>query len=103
MNRAGARTAGAPFRLAVLLAVIAGYVDSYAFITYRAYVSFMSGNTTATGAALGHGAFAPALHSGIPIVSFVVGGFAGTLLATSDMRRGSRWAFVIVATLLSAG
>jgi hypothetical protein len=31
---------------AAVLAVIAGYIDSYAFLNYRVYGSFMSRNTT---------------------------------------------------------
>ncbi|HEY0551302.1 MAG TPA: DUF1275 family protein, partial [Verrucomicrobiae bacterium] len=36
-------------RLAIQLALIAGYVDAYGFLAYGTYVSFMSGNTTQTG------------------------------------------------------
>ena len=32
--------------VAALLAMIAGYVDAYCFISYRTYMSFMSGNTS---------------------------------------------------------
>src|SRR5262245_12473525 len=41
--------------LAAVLALLAGYVDAYVFISYKSYASFMSGNTTQTGLQLGQG------------------------------------------------
>ncbi|MGE0368464.1 MAG: DUF1275 family protein, partial [Candidatus Dadabacteria bacterium] len=35
--------------IAAGLALIAGYVDAYGFITFGTFVSFMSGNTTHAG------------------------------------------------------
>ena len=35
--------------LAILLALIAGYLDGYGLLVLGTYVSFMSGNTTITG------------------------------------------------------
>jgi uncharacterized membrane protein YoaK (UPF0700 family) len=35
--------------IAVLLALIAGYLDGYGLLSLKTYVSFMSGNTTFTG------------------------------------------------------
>src|SRR5262245_8131596 len=89
-------------RLAVTLAAIAGCVDAYAFIRYQTYVSFMSGNTTQSGSALGQGNWnlaAPALTA---IGSFIVGVFAGTLLSTSMAWRTLRVRFTIVALMLAA-
>ena len=67
-------------RLALGLAMIAGYVDAYGFISYRTYVSFMSGNTTQTGFLIGQGNLAVAVPALLAIVSFLVGVFTGTFL-----------------------
>jgi len=66
-------------RLAASLALIAGYVDAYGIVALGVYVSFMSGNTTQTGALTGQGHFAAALPSALAIVFFVIGNFAGAL------------------------
>jgi uncharacterized membrane protein YoaK (UPF0700 family) len=58
-------------RLAVCLAVISGYVDGYGLCVFATYVSFMSGNTTQTGAMTGQGNFAAALPSALAIVFWV--------------------------------
>ena len=63
--------------------MIAGFIDAYGMITYGVYVSFMSGNTTQTGYQAAEGAFGPASLSALAILFFVVGSFAGTLLASS--------------------
>ena len=42
-------------RFAILLALIAGYIDATGLIKWKTYVSFMSGNTTQLGAALAKG------------------------------------------------
>jgi uncharacterized membrane protein YoaK (UPF0700 family) len=65
-------------RLAIWLALIAGYVDAYALIAYGVYVLFMSGNTTQTGSLIGEGRLLVALPSAVAILFFVVGSFAGT-------------------------
>ena len=44
--------------LAALLALIAGYIDSYSLLTYEVYTSFMSGNTTQAGLNAGQGQLA---------------------------------------------
>ncbi len=89
-------------RLAAILALIAGGLDAYGLITYQTYLSFMSGNTTQTGSALGQSNWSLALPSGIAIAFFVCGCFAGTLLAHSPVRRTRRLVFVIVAAMLLA-
>ena len=70
-------------RLAIHLALIAGYVDAYALLAYGTYVSFMSGNTTQTGSMAGQGRLLAALPSAVAIVFFVAGSFAGTWLTQS--------------------
>jgi uncharacterized membrane protein YoaK (UPF0700 family) len=86
--------------LAASLAMIAGFVDAYGMITYRTYVSFMSGNTTQTGYEIGQGKFGAALPSALAIVFFVAGSFAGALLVHSAERRIRRLVFGMVASSL---
>jgi uncharacterized membrane protein YoaK (UPF0700 family) len=88
-------------RLAVSLALIAGYVDAYGIVALGVYLSFMSGNTTQTGAQTGQGHFAAALPSAVAIVFFFIGSFAGTLLTHSDLRRSRPLLLGTVAALLA--
>ena len=88
-------------RLAICLALIAGYVDAYGLIALGAYVSFMSGNTTQTGSLTGQGNVAAALPSALAIVFFLFGSFAGTWLTHSGLRHSRRLLFGAVSTLLA--
>ena len=88
-------------RLAVSLALIAGYVDAYGIVALGVYVSFMSGNTTQTGAQTGQGHFAAALPSALAIMFFVIGNFAGALLTHSGLRRSRPALLGAVAALLA--
>jgi uncharacterized membrane protein YoaK (UPF0700 family) len=81
--------------------VIAGYIDSYVFLNYKVYGSFMSGNTTQTGLQTGQGRFAEAGLDLLPIPLFVVGVFVGTLLVHSRLRCQLSWLFGLVAALLA--
>jgi uncharacterized membrane protein YoaK (UPF0700 family) len=83
-------------RLAICLALIAGYVDAYSISAFHTYVSFMSGNTTQLGVLTGQGQLALALAPVLAIVFFVAGAFAGTLLTG---RR--QLLFGLVSTLLA--
>ena len=94
-------SAQAQERLAVFLAMIAGYVDAYGFISYRTYVSFMSGNTTQTGSLIGQGNLAAALPAMLAIVFFLIGVFTGTFFTHSDARQSRSLLFGLVATLLA--
>jgi uncharacterized membrane protein YoaK (UPF0700 family) len=89
-------------RLAAALAMIAGFVDAYGMITYGVYVSFMSGNTTQTGYQAAEGAFGPASLSGLAILFFVVGSFAGALLVEFAGRYARRVLYGVVAAALAA-
>ncbi len=88
-------------RLAICLALIAGYVDAYGLIALGAFVSFMSGNTTQTGAMTGQGNLAAALPTALAIVFFLAGSFAGTWLTHSGLRRSRQILFGVVAALLT--
>ena len=88
-------------RLAICLALLAGYVDGYGLRAFATYVSFMSGNTTQTGVLTGQGKLAAALPSGLAILFFVAGSFAGTWLTHSGQRHSRRLLFGVVSTLLA--
>jgi uncharacterized membrane protein YoaK (UPF0700 family) len=88
-------------RLAIYLALIAGYVDAYGLRAYGIYVSFMSGNTTQAGSKTGQGRLLAALPSAIAIVFFLAGSFAGSWLAHSRLRHSRQVLFASVAALLA--
>jgi uncharacterized membrane protein YoaK (UPF0700 family) len=88
-------------RLAIGLALIAGYVDAYGLYALGAYVSFMSGNTTQTGLLTGQGKLAAALPSALAIVFFLFGTFAGNWLTYSGLRHSRRLVFGLVSALLA--
>src|SRR6266404_729989 len=100
-------TAGATFpeeieeSVAVALAMVAGFLDAYGFITNNIYVSFMSGNTTRTGYETGQGNFATAGQAALAIMWFLGGSFAGALLAQSSVRRIRRLVFGVIAASLA--
>jgi uncharacterized membrane protein YoaK (UPF0700 family) len=85
------------------LALIAGYVDAYTFISYKVYGSFMSGNTTQTGLHAGQGDLGLAAYNLLPIPMFVAGVFAGTLLVYSHLSHRLRLLIILVAALLVLG
>ena len=88
-------------RLAAGLAMIAGYIDAYGLMSFQTYLSFMSGNTTQTGAQLGQGHAALAIPSLTAIVFFVIGVFAGTLLDRSGAHLAQRQRLALVAVLIA--
>jgi uncharacterized membrane protein YoaK (UPF0700 family) len=95
--------------------MIAGYIDAYGFLTFRMYLSFMSGNITQTGLVTGQGNVAGAVPALLPVVFFVIGVFTGTLLTHfgtpltlstpvrwgGGMAKGRRLVFGMVAALLA--
>jgi len=89
-------------RLAALLALIAGFIDAYGIIAYGVFVSFMSGNTTQTGYQAAQGLFGPASASGLAILFFFLGTFAGSLFAQPARRTMRRRVFAFVAAILAA-
>src|SRR2546426_10210540 len=88
-------------RLAAGLAMIAGYVDAYGYITFKTYLSFMSGNTTQTGSQIGQGDLAAAMPSLLAIVFLVIGVFTGTLLTHSGTHQSWRLGLGFIAALLA--
>lgn len=97
------KSVNAEWRIAGALALIAGYVDSYALLNFGVFASFMSGNTTTGGAQAGHAKLAAAGHDLLPIPFFVLGVFFGTLIPRSDRVRPLLQRSVFVAALLSIG
>ncbi len=89
--------------IAVLLAVLAGYIDGIAFIYLGGYfVSFMSGNTTQSGVELAGGDLAAAGFGFAVIVAFVVGVMAGTAIRSPRRDRG--WIVLLgVAVMVAVG
>jgi uncharacterized membrane protein YoaK (UPF0700 family) len=90
-------------RKAAGLALISGYVDSYALVKFGVYASFMTGNTTSGGVHVGEFDWAAARHSLLPIPMFLLGILAGTLLTQGDRRRALARLSVLVAAMLSIG
>jgi uncharacterized membrane protein YoaK (UPF0700 family) len=85
------------------LALISGYVDSYALVKFGVYASFMTGNTTSAGVHVGQFDLAAARHSLLPIPLFVLGILAGTLLTHGDRRRALPRLSALVAAMLTVG
>src|SRR5258708_11800449 len=84
---------------ALVLALVAGYVDAFAILHFGVYASFMSGNTTQAGLQAGLDARSLAWWSLTPIPAFVAGVVLGTLaLSTGDTVRRM---LLIVAGLLA--
>jgi len=63
-------------RLAIFLALIAGYIDATGLIQWKTYVSFMSGNTTSLGAAISTGKYGIIITSITVISCFLLGIYA---------------------------
>jgi uncharacterized membrane protein YoaK (UPF0700 family) len=88
--------------LAIALALIAGYIDSYSLLTYKVYASFMSGNTTQSGLNAGQGRLAEAAHQLVPIPLFVIGVFCGTFLLAGLPRHPTRLLCGLASVFLAA-
>ncbi|WP_240640488.1 DUF1275 family protein [Microbacterium sp. 10M-3C3] len=103
-GRGMASAAVAPRRtiaVAALLAFIAGYVDALGFLaTGGLFVSFMSGNSTASAVQLWQGALPVALLGGALVVSFVAGVTAAAVIARSVRHGRSRVLLLVIATML---
>src|SRR3546814_10942514 len=73
---------------AVLLAVLAGFVDAIAYISLGGFfASFMSGNTTRLGVGLATGTAADAWNAGALILAFLCGVVGASILSA----RFERW------------
>lgn len=98
------RTLTPPDRwLALLLAALAGYVDSLGFLHLGGvFVSFMSGNTTRMAVNLAEGRWAAAAEVAAILGLFVLGAMIGALVAGGEGAR-SRSRVLALEALLLAG
>ena len=87
-------------RLAIFLALIAGYIDATGLIQWKTYVSFMSGNTTSLGAAISTGKFGIITTSVTVISCFLLGIYAGTCLSLWKRIKNQILTFYIVSGIL---
>jgi len=87
-------------RLAIFLALIAGYIDATGLIQWKTYVSFMSGNTTSLGAAISTGKLGIIITSITVIISFLIGIYTGTCLSLWKRIKNQILTFYIVSVIL---
>ncbi len=87
-------------RLAIFLALIAGYIDAIGLIQWKTYVSFMSGNTTSLGAAISTGKSGIIITSITVISCFLLGIYAGTCLSLWKRIKNQILTFYIVSGIL---
>ena len=87
-------------RLAIFLALIAGYVDATGFVKWKTYVSFMSGNTTQLGAGLSSQSLVILITTLAVISSFLIGIYLGTCLFLCKMLKIKSLSFYVVAGIL---
>jgi len=87
-------------RLAIFLALIAGYIDATGLNQWKTYVSFMSGNTTSLGAAISTGKSVVVFTSTAVIISFLIGIYAGTCLSLSKRNKNPILIFYLVSGIL---
>lgn len=97
------RAEPAALALAVALTTLAGYVDGVSFLAFGGvFASFMSGDTTQLGAALGRGERTEAVLFLSVAALFVTGVVVGRVL-WSLSRRWGRSAVMLLVALLLAG
>lgn len=87
-------------RLAIFLALIAGYIDATGLIQWKTYVSFMSGNTTSLGTAISTGKSGIIITSVTVISCFLLGIYAGTCLSLWKRIKNQILTFYIVSVIL---
>ncbi|MCH4268326.1 MAG: DUF1275 domain-containing protein [Brevundimonas sp.] len=97
------RTLTAPDRwLALLLAALAGYVDSLGFLHLGGvFVSFMSGNTTRLAVSLAEGRWLAAGAVGGVLLLFILGAMLGALVAGGEGARSRSRVLALEAALLA--
>ena len=102
VSASGGRGASTAFPLAAGMAALAGATDAYGMSFLRdLFVSFMSGNTTSLGVALGEGNWARSwLILGV-VGLFVVGAAAGAVLGEASGRRHRAVVTLAVALVLA--
>lgn len=87
-------------KLAICLALVAGFVDATGLIKWKTYVSFMSGNTTQLGSAISSDQFGTMIISLTVIGCFVCGIYLGTCLSLSKLNKTKALTFYLVSGIL---
>lgn len=87
-------------RLAIVIALIAGYIDATGLIKWKTYVSFMSGNTTQLGTAISAGQWAAIITSTTIIGFFVFGIYVGACLSLGKKLPIRNLSFIMVSGIL---
>ncbi|MBP2615045.1 YoaK family protein [Chryseobacterium jejuense] len=87
-------------RVAIFLALIAGYIDATGLIQWKTYVSFMSGNTTSLGAAISTGKSGIIITSVTVISCFSLGIYAGICLSLWKRIKKQILTFYLVSGIL---
>jgi uncharacterized membrane protein YoaK (UPF0700 family) len=88
--------------VAMALIAVAGWVDAAGYLQLGGlFVSFMSGNSTQLGVGLGRGQWLAAAEAGAVIGMFVLGAFAGELIAIRAGAQHRRVVLLIEAVLLA--
>lgn len=87
-------------RLAIVLALIAGYIDATGLIKWKTYVSFMSGNTTQLGTVISGYQWAPIITSTTVIGCFILGIYVGTCLSLWKKLHMHSLPFMVVSGIL---
>jgi len=85
---------------AALLAAIAAFTDTYAFLSFKMHVSFMSGNTTQTSFSVAQANFNSMFLVALTIFSFVCGIFFGTLFSDRKSCKGITMPYAVAGSLL---
>jgi uncharacterized membrane protein YoaK (UPF0700 family) len=89
-------------RLAICLAMLAGFVDAVGFLKLGGlFVSFMSGNSTRLAVGLAEGSIL-AVRAGLLIAAFVIGVVAGSLLSARAANRKATVLATVSAVLFAA-
>jgi len=82
---------------AMLLALIAGYVDTVGYLHFNAFAGLMTGNTIFLGIELAGQKYSQAIFHGVIILSFLI----GVVVARVKMRAGlNSWVALTVASAL---
>lgn len=86
--------------LAVMLALLAGFIDAVAFLQWKTYVSFMSGNTTQAGFSITQEKYGIVLTCLTAIVCFTTGVYAGTYGLIGEGERTRIRLFRVISGIL---
>jgi len=87
-------------KLAVFLALIAGYLDAVGIVKWKMYVSFMSGNTTQLGISLSTANSAVIITTFTVIAFFILGIYSGTCLSLWKRSNTQKLPFYMVSGIL---